>query len=189
MDDTHDLSSSLPSGELDSIRSSLDAINFSAERVSRSLSRTFANAIAGGRSFDETLRSVALNMSRLALNAGLQPLMQGATSSIGSALSSLAGGAGGPAVAPFADGGIVSRPTFFGMSSGLGLMGERGAEAILPLARGPDGRLGVTANAGMAKPQSINVVISTPDAKSFRRSQIEVAGALARAVARGQRAL
>jgi phage-related minor tail protein len=44
---------------------------------------------------------------------------------------------------PFARGGVVSRPTVFPMARGAGLMGEAGPEAILPLSRGRDGRLGV----------------------------------------------
>lgn len=40
---------------------------------------------------------------------------------------------------------IVSKPTPFRFASGAGLMGEAGPEAIMPLKRGPDGRLGVAA--------------------------------------------
>jgi hypothetical protein len=43
---------------------------------------------------------------------------------------------------------IVSQPTFFPFAAGMGLMGEAGPEAIMPLRRGPDGRLGVGGGAG-----------------------------------------
>ena len=46
---------------------------------------------------------------------------------------------------PFARGGVVSVPTLFPMANGMGLMGEAGPEAIMPLRRGADGRLGVAA--------------------------------------------
>lgn len=50
-------------------------------------------------------------------------------------------------VQKFADGGVVSSPTLFNMSGNrMGLMGEAGPEAILPLRRGRDGKLGVAAN-------------------------------------------
>lgn len=52
-------------------------------------------------------------------------------------------------VVPFANGTVVGSPTYFGMSGGrTGLMGEKGPEAIMPLTRGRDGRLGVMANGG-----------------------------------------
>ena len=68
-------------------------------------------------------------------------------------------------------------------------MGERGAEAILPLARGPDGRLGVASTSGRDNAPAINVTINTPDVENFQRSQVQVASALARAVMRGRRGL
>ncbi len=58
----------------------------------------------------------------------------------------------------------------------------------MPLARGPDGRLGVKAEAaGGARPIVFNV--TTPDADSFRRSESQIAAMLARAVQLGQRNL
>ena len=51
-------------------------------------------------------------------------------------------------VQKYAYGGIVNRPTLFPMKNGIGLMGEAGAEAILPLRRGSNGRLGVESNGG-----------------------------------------
>ena len=91
----------------------------------------------------------------------------------------------GGRIQPFASGGIVNSPVLFPLRGGMGLMGEAGPEAIMPLARGRDGRLGVRmAGQGGA---NITVNISTPDAESFRQSQGQVAALVARAVARGQR--
>lgn len=75
------------------------------------------------------------------------------------------GQAFGNGVKPFANGGsftnsIVSSPTMFAFANGgaLGVMGEAGPEAIMPLARGPDGSLGVRvadgASAGAMQTQS-----------------------------------
>ncbi len=48
------------------------------------------------------------------------------------------------AIKPFAAGGVIGTPTYFPLSSGgLGLAGEAGPEAIVPLSRGADGRLGI----------------------------------------------
>jgi tape measure domain-containing protein len=49
-------------------------------------------------------------------------------------------------IVPFAKGGIVSQPTIFPFKNGIGLMGEAGEEAVMPLRRGRDGRLGVEAS-------------------------------------------
>lgn len=67
-------------------------------------------------------------------------------------------------------------------------MGEAGAEAILPLARGADGRLGVAAQSGGAA-TNVTMNVTTPDATSFRRSQAQMTSMLARAVGRGRRGL
>lgn len=125
-------------------------------------------------------------------------LMGGLTKGLGSILGSLFGGGGSAfakggvlsrgMVMPFAKGGVIGAPTYFPMGRGLGLMGEQGAEAVMPLARGPDGRLGVRGGEG-GRPLSVTVNVSTPDAESFRRSEAQVSAALARAVARGQRGM
>lgn len=58
---------------------------------------------------------------------------------------------GGYPVQAFAQGGVVGSPTLFGMAGGnLGLMGEAGPEAIMPLKRGRNGKLGVAASGGVA---------------------------------------
>ena len=57
----------------------------------------------------------------------------------------------------------------------------------MPLARGPDGRLGVAAAGGAAPNVTVN--ITTADADSFRRSDVYLTGLIARAVARGQRGM
>jgi hypothetical protein len=60
-------------------------------------------------------------------------------------------------VIPFAYGGIVNRPTMFPMARGMGLMGEAGAEAVMPLRRGPDGRLGVAASGAGSRAGDISI--------------------------------
>jgi phage-related minor tail protein len=88
---------------------------------------------------------------------------------------------------PFASGGVIGAPTYFPMSGGLGLAGEAGPEAIVPLSRGADGRLGVAMSG--AAPANITVQIMTPDVGSFQRSEAYLTGQIARAVLRGQRSL
>lgn len=69
------------------------------------------------------------------------------------------GGAFSGGVQYFATGGVVSRPTAFGMAGGrMGVMGEAGPEAIMPLRRLGNGRLGVEAHgAGVQNNVSVTV--------------------------------
>jgi phage-related minor tail protein len=97
------------------------------------------------------------------------------------------GGFGG--VLPFAKGGVVAQPSYFPAGNVIGLMGEAGPEAVLPLQRGADGRLGVAAGGGGGRSVSVVFNVTTPDAAGFRKSEAQVTGMLARAVSRGARTL
>jgi lambda family phage tail tape measure protein len=145
------------------------------------------------------MRKLGRDMSGRVLNAALQPVQQAVGQGIGglvaSGVGSLLGGmsmfADGAAfsagrVRAFAGGGVVEGPTLFPMRGGTGLMGEAGPEAILPLTRGADGRLGV-ASAGGGGGSHITVNISSPDVESFRRSRGQVASTISRAAAAGRR--
>lgn len=171
-------------------------------RTAASLGRQFSRSMVGafegiaikGKSVGEVFSSLALKLSELVVKAAFKPVEQG----FGAALSGLfSGGTGfakggafqGGLPVPFAKGGVIRAPIAFPLPAGrTGIAGERGAEAILPLARGRDGRLGVEAASGGGG-VSINMTITTPDADSFRRSEAQVSAMLARAVARGQRNL
>jgi phage-related minor tail protein len=70
----------------------------------------------------------------------------------------------GKAAREYAAGGaftnrVVSEPTYFRYGGGLGVMGEAGPEAIVPLTRGGDGRLGVSAFGGQGGGAAVYVVI------------------------------
>lgn len=144
------------------------------------------SAVVSGKDLDDVLRQIGMNIAGMALNKGLAPL----TGLFNQMFSGLLGGItpfakGG--VVPFASGGVVSSPSYFPMSGGLGLMGEAGPEAIMPLQRGADGRLGVASGGG----GSVNVTfnVTAHDAASFRKSEAQITGMLARAVKRGTRTL
>ena len=158
------------------------------------LTGALKSAAVSGKDLDDILRRVGLNLAGMALQQGLKPLSNLA----GSLFLGLLGGLGGITpfakggvpghVVPFASGGVVSTPSYFPMGGNVGLMGEAGAEAILPLQRAADGRLGVAASGGGG---AVNVVfnVTTQDAASFRKSEAQVTGMLARAVSRGTRTL
>ena len=78
------------------------------------------------------------------------------------------------AVTAFAKGGIVNKPTVFPFAKGIGLMGEAGPEAIMPLRRGPDGRLGVSAPRKAANDQPLRLeIVSRFDADGGFESAVE----------------
>ena len=169
---------------------------FSAQ-FGRALTRSFEGIALKGKSVSDVVRGLGQQLSQLAFRAAFKPLERSLSGMFNGLFGGLFGGAKGFAkggliqqgmAVPFASGGVVSSPTFFPMAGGrTGVMGERGAEAILPLARGPDGRLGVRSGGGGAV--SVNVQISTPDVEGFRKSETQVAALLARAVSQGQRNL
>lgn len=99
-------------------------------------------------------------------------------------------------VVPFAKGDVFSRPTYFPMSGGrTGMMGEAGDEAIMPLRRGPDGKLGVAAHAPAAKsandqrPQIFNQTNNflMPGSPAAPASQNQIAAKVAKSAERLQR--
>jgi lambda family phage tail tape measure protein len=57
----------------------------------------------------------------------------------------------------FAMGGVVNKPTIFPFANGTGLMGEAGPEAIMPLQRAANGKLGVIASGGGTTNVVVNV--------------------------------
>ena len=185
MSDTSDWSAA--SSTLDSLRMKTLDLTSAVTGFSKVMTQAFATSITGGKAFEDVLKSLALKLSDLALRAAFKPL-EGA---LGSGLQSLflsAPAAGYTMDAPrlFASGGVIGAPSYFPLGNGgVGLAGEAGPEAIMPLQRGPDGRLGVAGGGG----NTINVQIATPDPDSFRRSESYVTGQIARAVARGQRSL
>lgn len=189
-----DTSSAFDFGGLRTLNTLTQSLTKAAQAFGKSITSAFASGIIEGKRFEDVLRSIGTSLSQTLLKSALKSLQGTISSWIGSGINSLAGlfggtGGGGPPVTFFADGGVVATPSYFGMGRGLGLMGERGAEAIMPLSRGPDGKLGVRAGGGERRPVSVTVQVSTPDADSFRRSEAQVSAAIARAVARGSRAL
>lgn len=193
----------------------LETLDRLAQRFGTSLSSALTRNVSEGRRLDGVLDTVGRTLLRATLRAASRPL----TNAFRTLFSGLSAGGDGAAeaatafakggvfsrgavtpfarggvvshgmVTPFAHGGVVAAPTYFPLGRGLGLMGEQGAEAVMPLARGPDGRLGVRAGGAAARPIAVTVNVTTPDADSFRRSEAQVSAALARAVSRGRRGL
>lgn len=169
-------------------------VNVLSNGFGSGLRRAFDGVVFDGLKLSDALKGVAKSFADTAYGVALKPVQNALGGFIANGLNGLLGGqafADGGAFAqgrvmPFAKGGVVTGPTHFPMRGGRGLMGEAGPEAIMPLARGADGRLGVQA-AGGGRPVTVVINISTPDVQGFQRSQAQIAAQASRALTRGQR--
>lgn len=161
---------------------------------SNGLRRAFDGLALDGKSLSDTLNTVAQAMINTAYSAALKPITSQVGGILSDGFSAMVAGMtpyanGAPfsqgRVMPFAKGGVLSGPVSFPMRGGTGLMGEAGPEAIMPLTRGADGRLGVRSQGGGTTNVTMN--ITTPDVAGFQRSQGQVAAQMTRMLGRGQR--
>jgi len=131
-----------------------------AEELGLTFTSAFEDAIVNGEKFSDVLQAIESDIIKLLVRMSVtEPLMNSIKSSFGSGgfdigsiatsfFGSLFGSAKGnvfnnaPALSAYS-GSIVSQPTVFPFAAGIGLMGEAGPEAILPLKRGAGGKLGV----------------------------------------------
>lgn len=173
------------------LQKELNVAAASGRQFSRAMTTAFSGIAIQGKSLTDTVRTLALSLSQMTLQAAMKPLQQAAGGLFENLLGGLSGGGGtGGLPVPFASGGVISSPIAFPMQGGAtGIAGERGAEAIMPLARGPDGRLGVKSDGGGGRPINVTFNVTTPDAASFKRTETQVAAMLSRAISRGQRNL
>ncbi|WP_412072915.1 phage tail tape measure protein [Tritonibacter mobilis] len=185
--------------EMDRVRAAFaatqaDAADFETG-LSRGLRRAMKDLVVGGDSLSDALESLAKTMINTTFNSAMRPVTDHLGGLVSDGIGALVGGilpfADGAAfsqgkVTPFARGGVVSSPTHFPMRGGLGLMGEAGPEAILPLARGHDGSLGVKTQ-GSGKSPTVVMHVTTPDVAGFQRSRGQIAAQMSRMLARGNR--
>ncbi|ENT4931002.1 phage tail tape measure protein, partial [Escherichia coli] len=135
-----------------------------AEQLFNTAFSSMGNGLAtfcttGKLNFKSFTSSLLSDMAKIMAQMAMMQAVKGVGSALGlgSVLGSLSFNACG-GVYQSADlsrysGTVVNRPTFFAFAKGAGVMGEAGPEAILPLRRGADGKLGVvaaTSGAGMA---------------------------------------
>ncbi len=186
-------------GELRKMQQSLDAtgqdVSTLEKGISRGLRKAFDGLLFDGMKLSDALETLAQTMIDAAYRAALKPVTDQIGQAVSSGIGGLVGGllpfADGAGftqgrVMPFANGGVVTGPVMFPMRGGRGLMGEAGPEAIMPLSRGADGKLGVRSE-GSGQAVTVVMNISTPDADSFRRSQSQIATSMSRALGRAQR--
>ena len=139
---------------LEKVKGPLEKI---AETAKQAFGDAFMSIVDGTKSAKDAFKDMARAILKQAFDLlVVKPLMDslfggltGGSGGGGGFLSGLLGFANGGAfdrgkqLTAFADGGVVSSPTVFPMANGAGLMGEAGPEAIMPLKRGSNGKLGV----------------------------------------------
>ena len=144
---------------------------------------TFADFVATGKaSFREFANSVLQDLARIFARAAFFQALEAVFPGLGTA-AKVTGSAKGNVIAknkivPYAMGGIVNKPTLFPMANGAGLMGEAGPEAIMPLRRGKNGKLGVEASGGTTS----NIVVNVDASGSSVEGDSEQASQLGKAI-------
>jgi lambda family phage tail tape measure protein len=138
----------------------------------------------GKANFTDLANSIIADIARIAIRqAIIRPLVGGIFDIFNIKPSAMGNVFAQNGIQKFARGGIVDRPTMFPFANGIGLMGEAGPEAIMPLRRGRDGRLGVqAANGGGAVSVVVNVDASGTSVQGDNAKGAEFGRAISEAV-------
>ena len=136
--------------------------------------------MTGKLNFKNLANSIISDMARIAIQ-------QTITKPFTNFISGIFGNANGNAfvdgkVQKYAYGGVVNKPTIFPMANGIGLMGEAGAEAILPLRRGNNGKLGVQSTGGNIGNIVVNVDASGSSVEGDQQQGKELGRIIATAI-------
>jgi TP901 family phage tail tape measure protein len=160
------------------LKGGLDEAQSAAKSMADVIGDGFGSMIDGTKTVQQAFRDMARDIiSELYDVLVVQQLVGNIKSALGGDGGFLGGlfGSGG-VVTTHAKGGVVNSPTLFPMNSGVGLMGEAGPEAIMPLSKTSSGDLGVKVAGGQSPTggtvvinQSINV---TTGVQSTVRSEI-----------------
>lgn len=118
-----------------------------------SISNAFGDLVTKGKAdFKSLTASILSDLAKIMMKKAIAGIGSSIMGGLGFSFMAK-GGAYDNGIQAFANGGtftnsIVDSPTLFKFANGTGLMGEAGAEAIMPLSRDSKGRLGVTVNGG-----------------------------------------
>lgn len=123
-----------------------------SKKIGQSLEQGIGSALEGiifqTKSLKESLSDVLRSVAQLFIQFGVRSAFSGLGLNDFFKMNAYGNVYAQNGVVPFARGGIVNKPTLFPFAKGIGLMGEAGPEAIMPLKRGPSGRLGVESSGG-----------------------------------------
>lgn len=150
------------------------------------LGNTLGDFVATGKAnFRDMTVSILQDLSKIFIRMATMRLV---SSFAGGGGAFADGGAFNNGLQFFASGGVftnqvVSRPTMFAHGGGFGVMGEAGPEAIMPLTRAPNGKLGVAAQGGSGVQNNVNISVSisqTGNAESDSKADSEQGRRIAR---------
>ena len=110
------------------------------DMIESNIENAFMSIVDGSKSVEDAFKGMLRN---IILEIYKTKVAKPAANAIMDLLFKADGGAFHRGVEMFANGGVVNAPTGFRHSGGLGIMGEAGPEAIMPLKRGKNGKLGV----------------------------------------------
>ncbi len=160
------------SDSLEGFQKKTNSISKAAKDLGMTFQSAFEDAIIEGKELSEVFDSLLKDIERIILRYAITIPLANAISSFfpGSTTASAHGNifSGGRLLA-FASGGLITRPTIFPMANGgMGLAGEAGTEAIMPLFRTGSGDLGVKSAS-----RGVEINIYAPEGSSVRQdSQI-----------------
>ena len=164
-----------------------------ADTIKTSMSDAFMSVVDGTQTVASAFKTMALSIIKQLYDVLVVQRIVGSfdaktgagTGLTGALMGMFSGGGGGlfggaswsangdvvgrSGIQAFANGGVVGSPTMFKHGGGLGVMGEAGPEAIMPLKRGSNGQLGVQVNGGSGGTTvNNNITVTGSDAAAVR---------------------
>ena len=170
----------------DSLKQYYDSLKNFGGQVAESVKGAFQGledqltnfVLTGKANFTDLANSIIADIARIAIRqAVIKPLVGGILDIFNIKPNATGNVFAQNGIQKFARGGIVDKPTLFPFAKGIGLMGEAGPEAIMPLRRGRDGRLGVSGGG------STNITVNVDAKGTTTQGDESRGGQLARVVA------
>ncbi len=194
---------------MDTLREKMRALYDEATNLNEQIANVGVNAVSsfadafvelamtGKSSFRELTVSILQDLAKIIMRAAILQAFKAIVPGLFAADGAVTEGAtavkaaNGLAVAkngivPYAKGGLVTKPTLFQYKQGgvgnYGLMGEAGTEAIMPLRRGANGKLGVEASGSGVGNVVVNVDASGSSAEGDQPNAKALGSAIGAAV-------
>lgn len=176
------------------LRKTMETYGAIAQGVGNTVADEFEKMVWEAKSMQDAVEDLTRSIARMvyqelvtkqiasaisgAVLAGFSGFQATGTQTAGGGSGAITAGLrGGGLTGPQASGGILTEPVSFIGAHSSGIAGEDGPEAIIPLARGPDGSLGIRSTGTERSSvfnQTVNMQITTPNADSFRKSNRQV---------------